>query len=169
MQKTSLVLHVLYHSKGSIGEHPFELKVTLWEGWTTTGQMLPGDQASILFTTAMTVTCWVGINKKNRCRSSLVAQPVKDLVSSLLWCSLLLWHRFSDPWPGGSAYSGCGHKKKNRPQNRPLFFPVGEKQVPNFWTEYQCLLSVFVYFFKSFIWGKKVGWREEGGGLRETV
>ena len=31
--------------------------------------------------------------------SSLVAQRVKDLVLSLLWFQLLLWHG-SDPWPG---------------------------------------------------------------------
>ena len=30
---------------------------------------------------------------------SLVAQQVKDLMLSLQWLGLLLWHGF-DPWPG---------------------------------------------------------------------
>ena len=34
-------------------------------------------------------------------RSSLVAQQVKDLVLSLVWLWLLLWHRLG-PWPTGT-------------------------------------------------------------------
>ena len=36
----------------------------------------------------------IAICRKCNLRSSLVAQQVKDLVSSLLWLRSLLWHRF---------------------------------------------------------------------------
>ena len=38
-------------------------------------------------------------NQKQKQRSSLVAQRLKDLMLLLQWLRLLLWHGFS-PWPG---------------------------------------------------------------------
>ena len=45
--------------------------------------------------------------------SSLVAQQVKDLVLSLQWLGLLLWHGF-DPWPENFYILWAQQKKKER-------------------------------------------------------
>ena len=42
----------------------------------------------------------------------LVVQWVKDLVLSLQWLGLLLWHEF-DPWPGELPHAGGEAKKKD--------------------------------------------------------
>ena len=51
------------------------------------------------------------------CRSSLVAQQVKDLVLSLLWLRSLLWHKFN-PCPRTSACHGHSLKKKKERKGR---------------------------------------------------
>ena len=48
---------------------------------------------------------------QNREWSSLVVQPVKDLVRSLQWLGLLLWHRFY-PWPRNFHISWVQPKNK---------------------------------------------------------
>ena len=50
--------------------------------------------------------------------SSLVAQQVKDLVFSLLWLGLLLWHKFS-PWVWELPHAS-GVAKKKKKKNLPL-------------------------------------------------
>ena len=45
--------------------------------------------------------------------SSLVAQPVKDPVLSLLWLKSLMWHRFN-PWPQKLLHVGGTAKKKKK-------------------------------------------------------
>ena len=50
---------------------------------------------------------------KSRMRSSLVAQWLKDLVLSLLWCRSLLWRRFN-PWPRNFHAPQHGKKKKKK-------------------------------------------------------
>ena len=45
-------------------------------------------------------------------RSSLVAQGIKDLVLSLRWLGLLLWHGF-DPWPGNICMWWVWPEKKD--------------------------------------------------------
>ena len=46
-----------------------------------------------------------------------MAQWVKDLVLSLLWCRLLLWHKFH-PWPWNFVGCGVWPKKEKRQQNK---------------------------------------------------
>ena len=41
-----------------------------------------------------------------------MAQQVKDLVLSLQWLWLLLWHRFS-PWPGNFHMQQASQKKES--------------------------------------------------------
>ena len=50
-----------------------------------------------------------------------MAQPVKDLVSSLLWLWLLQWHGF-DPWPGNFHMPGVQTKIK---QNNFISYKEG--------------------------------------------
>ena len=50
-----------------------------------------------------------------------MAQCVKDLVLSLLWHGLLLWHRFS-PWPRNFCMLQSQPKKKKKKKKRGVPF-----------------------------------------------
>ena len=55
--------------------------------------------------------------KDTLCRSSPLAQWVKDPMFSLLWLWLLLWHRF-DPWPENIHIPWVWQKKKKKKKER---------------------------------------------------
>ena len=56
---------------------------------------------------------------KNKSRSSLVAQWVKDPVKSLVWLGLLLWLRFN-PWSGNFHLPQAGKKKKKKGKTKAI-------------------------------------------------
>ena len=61
----------------------------------------------------LTGSLWMELTKAKEYRSSLVAQQVKDLVSSLQQLGSLLWHGF-DPWPRNFRMWQVWQKKKPR-------------------------------------------------------
>ena len=77
--------------------------------------LIRGDSCSLLYiTTCMQPLLRICLQLWSlHCQSSPVAQWVKDLVSSLLWPGLLLWHGFL-PWPWNIFMLWAGQKKKKK-------------------------------------------------------
>ena len=60
----------------------------------------------------------------------MVAQWVKDLVLSLLWFSLLLWHKFN-PWPGNFCMLQAEGKEREKEKKKDIELETNQKGALN--------------------------------------